>query len=296
MTSLLHTPWQALRRVTSAMPNHKAVFGTACRDFAIKLQMTDPLSGGEGVTDGEKRRGSTTSTLNISSPAALYSLIRRLRQIFSRMQVKPSRRYCADSRAHDIDMGRSIKDSFRFGGDIFFLQRRRIKRRQPRIAALCDVSASMIQYAGFTVPLMFAISRSSRFSDVFVCAGGLEPVTEFFRHHQNYLLAVKELLRETTQVGGGTRLDKAFYQLMHNSDTVLSSAHCVLIVSDAETVDPEASIRAIKALSTKVRRIVWLNTQRRHRWNKEMTRDLKRYCHMEECVSLQQTVKILRRI
>ena len=228
------------------------------------------------------------------SPVDLPNLIHRLRRVFSHMQFRLSRRYRGDPRGRALDMGKSIRNSFRFGGELFFIRRRRKKRRQPQVVVLCDVSASMIQYAGFTVPLLFAIARSARNSDAFVCAGDLEPVTEYFRQNQGFSAAVEKLLQETVQVGRGTQLGHAFRQLLHQPELSLNSSSCLLIISDAETVEPEASALALKALSGRVRRIIWLNTQRRDQWNRDVTRDFRRYCHMEECTSLQRTIQLIK--
>ena len=242
--------------------------------------------------DRQLRKPAAGGLENIS-PADLPELIRRLRRLFARMRFKPSRRYRSDPRARLIDMGKSIHQSFRFGGELFQLGFRRKKRRQPRLVVLCDVSASMLGSVGFTVPLLFAIAQSTKKISAFVCAGGLEPVTEYFRQNRDFFTAVDKLLLETSQVGRGTQLDQVFHQLLLQLDLRLSSSDCLLIVSDAETVAPEASAQALKDLASRVRRVVWLNTQRRALWNQPVTRNLRRYCRMEECSSLRHTLRVL---
>jgi uncharacterized protein len=67
-----------------------------------------------------------------------------------------------------------------------------------------------------------------------------------------------------------------------------------LVVSDAETVGQDFAIRELGHIASKVKKLVWLNTQPRSQWNeKEIIPALRRYCRMEECTTLAKVVKIL---
>jgi hypothetical protein len=282
--------------VAVAKPNHKAIFGIACRDFALQLQQGAPQSGGEGTHEERTRRPATPPELERINPADLPDIIRRLRRVFRNLRVIPSRRSKNDPSAQVLDVRKSILRSLRYGGDWIPFAFRRRKLRQPNLVVLCDVSASMIQHVGFTVPLLFALSHSTAKINAFVCAGDLEPVTAYFKQTLDFASAVERLLQETTQVGRGTQLARSFQQLLQQPDIRLTSSTCLIVVSDAETIEPDECVRALKRLAGRVRKVLWLNTQRRGLWNKAVVGELRRHCSMEVCTSLNHTIRCLNRL
>ena len=292
----MQTPWQLLKRVAVAKPNHQAVFGIACRNFAIQLRQGAPQSGGEGTGDGQHDRKTTAPAIERIDPSTLPALIHRLRRVFRNMRCVTSRRSQNDSKAHMIDMRRSILRSLRYGGEWTPLAFRRKKLRQPHLLVMCDVSASMVQHAGFTMPLLFALSHSAVKLDAFVCAGDLEPVTTYFKQTENYYEAVDKLLAKTMQVGRGTQLALAFQHLSQQAKFRLTSASCLIVVSDAETIEPAECRKALKQVAARVRKVFWLNPQRREQWNNEIVAELRRYCDMEVCTSINQTIRFLNRL
>jgi uncharacterized protein with von Willebrand factor type A (vWA) domain len=292
----LQTPWQFLKRVAVAKPNHQAVFGIACRDFAIQLRQGAPQTGGEGTSEEQRLRKTTVPGIERIDPAELPALIRRLRRVFRNLQFVPARRSQNDPKPHMLDMRRSILRSLRYGGEWTPLAFRRKKLRQPHLIVMCDVSASMIQHAGFTMPLLFALSHSTAKIDAFVCAGDLEPVTNYFKQTEDYYAAVDKVLADTMQVGRGTQLARSFQHLAQQAKFRLTSASCLLVVSDAETIEPSECSKALKQVAARVRKVFWLNPQRREQWNNEIIRDLCRYCDMEVCTSLNQTIRFLNRL
>lgn len=279
-----------------ARPNHKAVFGIACRDFALQLHQGASKSGGEGTHEDRNRSQATPAEIERINPADLPGVIRRLRRVFRNLQVVPSRRIKTDPVARVVDLRKSILRSLRFGGDWIPFSFRRRKLRQPNLIVLCDVSASMIQHAGFTVPLLFALSHSTANISAFVCAGDLEPVTSYFKQTLDFSKAVGRLLQETTQVGRGTRLARSFQHLLQQQDVRLNSSTCLVVVSDAETIEPDECVKALKQVAAKVRKVLWLNTQKRNLWNKAVVGELRRYCDMEVCTSLTQTIRCLNKL
>ncbi len=296
VTAFLRIPWQFLKRVAVAKPNHKAIFGTACRDFALQLKQGAPQSGGEGTHEERTRRHMKPAELERINPADLPGIIRRLRRVFRNLRVVPSRRSKMDPTARMLDVRKSILRSLRYGGDWIPFAFRRRKLRQPNLVVLCDVSASMIQHVGFTVPLLFALSHSTAKVNAFVCAGDLEPVTGYFKQTSDFASAVDRLLQETTQVGRGTQLARSFQQLLQQPDIRLASSTCLIVVSDAETIEPDECVRMLKRLAGRVRKVLWLNTQSRDLWNRAVVGELRRHCGMEICTSLNQTIRCLNRL
>lgn len=279
----------------SAKPNEKAVFGSACRDMLAQLELPKAMSGAEGESGGQAGRPLTRRELDHISPVDFPFLVERIRRLLSRLEMRSSRRQKPVHRSSWIDVKRSARRSFRFGGAMFALGFKRLRLRQPHVVILCDVSASMIRHVRFMLPLMFAMSRLAKDTRVFVCAGGLEEVTDLFRQNNDFQQATDWLLQQTTQVGRGTNLGQAFSALRSEVPRVLSSSTCLLVVSDAETVGPDLAVQEVRHIAGRIKKLVWLNTQPRRQWHEnKIIPSLRRYTRMEECTTLARTVKILQ--
>ena len=295
----METPWKTLKPILAAKPNEKALFGSACRDLLGQLDMpqVEAEAGAEGEGGGKSGKSLSHRDLDAMTPADFPFLVERIRRLLNRLEMRQSRRQRQVHRSRWIDVKRSVRQSFRYGGAMFALGFRRPRLRQPRIVIVCDVSASMIRHIRFTLPLLFGMSRMAKATRAFVCAGGLEEVTELFRHERDFQKATEWMLRQTTQVGRGTNLGQAFQSLRSEFPETLNASTCLLVVSDAETVDPELAVRELRHLAGRVKKLVWLNTQPRRQWHEnKWIPTLRRYARMEECTTLAKTVRILQSI
>ncbi len=260
-----------------------------------QLDLPPNLSGEEGEGGGQAGRPLSRRELEYISPVDFPFLVERIRRLLNRMEMRTSRRQRQTHRSQWIDVQRSVRRSLRYGGAMFALGFRRPRLRQPSIVIVCDVSASMIRHVRFTLPLLFGMSRMAKATRAFVCAAGLEEVTDFFRHETDFQQVADWVLRQTSQVGRGTNLGQAFHTLRSEFSNALSASTCLLVVSDAETVEPEFALREVRHLAGRVKKLVWLNTQPRRQWHEnKLIPALRRYSQMEECTTLAKTVRILK--
>ena len=288
-------PLKVAKTILMAKPEEKAMFGSVCQDFLAQMELPHaPIAGG-GEGGGHAGRPLNQRELEYTSPLDFPFLVERIRRLINRLEMRPSRRQKQTHRSRWIDVKRTAVRSFRFGGAMFALSFRRPRLRRPRIVILCDVSSSMIRHIQFTLPLLFGLSRTAKTNRAFVCAGGLEEVTELFRQNSDFQQVRDWLLQRTTQVGRGTNLGQAFRALRTEFSEALTAATCLLVVSDAETVDPDFAIRELGHIAGKVKKVVWLNTQARSHWHeKKIVSALRRFSRMEECTTLAKAVKILQ--
>lgn len=288
-------PLKVIKTILNAKPEEKAMFGSVCQDFLAQLELPHAPFGGGGEGGGHAGRPLSHRELEYTSPLDFPFLVERIRKLLNRLEMRPSRRQRPTRRSQWIDVKRSVRRSFRFGGAMFALGFRRLRLRRPRVVILCDVSASMIRHIPFTLPLLFGMSQTAKTNRAFVCAGGLEEVTDLFRQKSDFEQVKNWLLRQTTQVGRGTNLGKAFQALRSEFPGALGTSTCLLVVSDAETVDPDFATRELGHIAGQVKKLVWLNTQPRSQWReKELIPALRRFSRLEECTTLAKAVKILQ--
>ena len=289
----------AIKSVFTTKADDKAMFGSVCRDCLAQFEPQQPSEGlgGDGGGEGGGSAGHPPGrqTWAYRTPEDFPLLVERIRRLVNRLEMRPSRRLQQTRRSRLIDLKRSARRSFRFGGAMFSLSCLRPRLRRPQIVILCDVSVSMVRHIRLTLPLLFGMAQSAKTTRAFVCAGGLEEVTDMFRQGADFRLAADWMLQHTTQVGRGTNLGMAFHALRAESLGALGTSTCLLVVSDAETVDPGFALRELRHIASRVKKVVWLNTQPRHRWpaNRYIP-SMRRLLRMEECSTLERAIHILR--
>ncbi|PON16615.1 hypothetical protein C2W62_17545 [Candidatus Entotheonella serta] len=89
-------------------------------------------------------------------------LIRAKRLIASmarQMATVLSQRKKARTRAHGIDGGRTMRQSLRYGGEVFDLKRRGPKVGKTKMVVLCDISGSMNVYTQFLLQFLYGVQN-----------------------------------------------------------------------------------------------------------------------------------------
>ncbi|WP_371361429.1 hypothetical protein SRRS_28420 [Sporomusa rhizae] len=217
-----------------------------------------------------------------------------IKRLAFRLTTRISRRFRMTGRRKLIDIRNSIRRNMRYGGIMISLKYKTKKIHKPNIVVVCDVSASMTKYVRFTLPLLFGLSSVVKNIDSFIFANDLEKVTHSFHRSDDFSQFTEELITSSTQMGQGTNLFIALTSLEEQYKKLLSPSTLLFIISDANTLAPLETAGELSILAKKVKRILWLNTQPKERWNQNSSIPLFRnYCTMFECYSLAHLTKIL---
>lgn len=219
------------------------------------------------------------------------ALIKRLAH---RLTTRISRRFRMTGQRKLIDIRQSIRRNMRYGGTMIALKYKTKKIHKPNVVAICDVSASMTKYVRFTLPLLFGLSNVIKNIESFIFANDLEHVTDYFKRNGDFAQITEQLMTGSTQMGQGTNLFIALSRLEEDYKQLLSTSTLLFIISDANTLAPLEAAGQLAIISKKVKRILWLNTQPRERWNQNSAIPLfNKHCTMFECYSLAHLIKIL---
>jgi uncharacterized protein with von Willebrand factor type A (vWA) domain len=176
--------------------------------------------------------------------------------------ARPPRRSrrLAPARAGSPDLRRTLRRSFRNGGDPAERAWRRRQPRPRRLVLLLDVSASMADYARALVLFAHAVVRSDPRCEVFCFGTRLTRLTPVLaaRVPDDALAAVAGLARDRS---AGTRIGeslKSFLDEYGHRGTARGAV--VVILSDGlETGDPSLLAEQAARLGRLAHRIVWLN-------------------------------------
>ncbi|HEY2264944.1 MAG TPA: VWA domain-containing protein [Streptosporangiaceae bacterium] len=171
----------------------------------------------------------------------------------------PGRRLVTGPSGEIVDVRASLRHNLRFGEELLLLQRVSQRRDQPRIAVLCDVSASMMPHASLFLAFVHSLARLVRRAEAAVFNVDLAVVTGVFRS-TTLPQALRWMDHQQTVLAGGTRIGHCLHRFSRHLETcsVTGPASIALILSDGWDVGDADLLRdGMRRLRSQVGRIIW---------------------------------------
>jgi uncharacterized protein with von Willebrand factor type A (vWA) domain len=177
----------------------------------------------------------------------------------------PSRRTrrLEPSRAGRPDLRRTLRRSFRTGGEPLELARRARRPRPRRLVLLLDVSGSMDAYSRALVLFAHAALRGHPRWDAFCFGTRLTRVTRALAGADPDE-ALRRAAAEVVDWDGGTRIGESLKRFLdaYGHGGLARGAVVVLCSDGLEVGDPELLAEQMARLSRLAHRVVWLNPLR----------------------------------
>lgn len=262
---------------------------------AIKDKLSDTYA---SLAPGSGARSDEDSILFTDmkkiSDKDLPRVILFIKKLSRRLATRISRRYLKRRRRGRLDIRRTIRRNISFGGAMIDLKFHSRKVQKPRIILICDVSGSMARYAIFVIQFIYGLSNVVRGIESFIFSEDIERVTPYFKKGAGFASTMSSLVEKSSQWGLGTNLYESLETFLEKHRRLLSPSVFVLIVSDAQTVQPLKAAADLKEIRSRVKDIIWLNTMPREDWRWALGIDeFQKYCRMFECSTLDQLNKVL---
>jgi len=164
------------------------------------------------------------------------------------------------ARAGAPDLGRTLRRSFRTGGEPVERVWRGRRRRQRRLVLLLDVSGSMADYSRALVMFAHAALRADRRWEAFCFGTRLTRVTKALRT-ADHDEALRCAAAEVVDWDGGTRIGESLKRFLDDfGHSGMARGAVVVFCSDGlEVGDPEMLAEQMARLSRLAYRVVWLN-------------------------------------
>ncbi len=154
------------------------------------------------------------------------------------------------------DLRRTLRHSFRTGGEPLDRAWRRRRRRQRKLVLLLDVSGSMADYSRALVLFAHAALRADARWEAYCFGTRLTRVTRALARADTDE-ALRRAAEEVVDWNGGTRIGESLHALIR---TNVARGAVVVICSDGLDVGkPELLREAMTRLSRLAYRVVWLN-------------------------------------
>ena len=222
-------------------------------------------------------------------------VIRLIRRLSQRLASQVTRRYRAARRRGGLDMRSTLRRNLRYGGVLVERSYRSRRKGRLKIILLCDISGSMLKYTEFIWQFVYGLASAVNGMKNFAFGETLIPLTGKFKKGQTFEEMVKEALNVSgKEWGGGTNLGKALEALQKNFPAFLSKQTLLLIVSDAQTLEPDKAATLLGEIRRHVRQVLWLNTLPERRWlETPHVKAFLPFCEMYECYTLGHLTQIL---
>ncbi|MGC8801538.1 MAG: vWA domain-containing protein [Chloroflexus sp.] len=188
---------------------------------------------------------------------ACKELIRRMEW---RIQPRRTRRRRPARAGRLLDMRRTLRQSWRFGGEPLTLSWRDIRTEPRPLVLICDISGSMERYSRILLQFAHAISAGLGDVETFVFGTRLTRITRQLRH-KDIDDAIDAVSKHVVDWSGGTRIGEAIKEFNFRwGRRVLGRSPVVVLISDGwDRGDPELLAREMDRLQRSCHRLIWLN-------------------------------------
>jgi uncharacterized protein with von Willebrand factor type A (vWA) domain len=186
----------------------------------------------------------------------LAALLARLRLSVPRRRT----RRLAPSRAGVPDLRRTLRRSFRTGGEPLERRFRARRRRRRRLVLVLDVSGSMADYSRALLVFAHAALRADRSWEAFCFGTRLTRVTRALGASRPDE-AIERAAAEVVDWNGGTRIGESLKGLLdeYGHRGLVRGAVVVLCSDGLEVGDPELLAEQMARLQRLAYRVIWLN-------------------------------------
>jgi uncharacterized protein len=177
-----------------------------------------------------------------------------------------TRRYRPHVTRGKIDLQATMRAMVRNGGELTGLRRRVIKRRQPPLVILADVSGSMHRYTRMFLYFLHAIARERPRIHVLLFGTRLTNVTRQLKH-RDVDVAINQVASRVVDWAGGTRIYSSLREFnLRWSRRLLGQSASVLLITDGLDRESEDGLSDEMArLHRSCKQLIWLNPLLRYK-------------------------------
>src|SRR6516164_325077 len=226
-------------------------------DDKLKKEREIELDARMTVSDREVLQKKDFAQMTSAETAAAKEAMRRL--VLPLAEVR-TRRLAPHRRGHLIDVRRTLRASFKGGGDFIDLRFIGPKSKPPQIVALLDISGSMSQYSRLFLHFLHGLTDARKRVSTFLFGTRLTNVTRALRERDpdDALAACSASVPDWS---GGTRIASSLHAFnKYWARRVLAQGAIVLLITDGLERDTDETLAfEIDRLHRSCRRLVWLN-------------------------------------
>jgi hypothetical protein len=163
---------------------------------------------------------------------------------------------------------------------------------------VCDVSASVAQFALFTLMLVIGLRDHFDKVRVFTFIDHVHEVTDLFTRGADVAQAMHELRNSPGHEVAWRRTDygRTFTELTDQHSDAFGARTSLLILGDARSNYLNPEVEALRVITRSVKRSWWLNPEGREHWGSldSLAPHYDKVVRMKECRNLRQLGEFVR--
>jgi len=194
------------------------------------------------------------------TPQEIEAVKGMMRQITIRLGERRTRRK-RPGNGHSIDLRRTIRNSYSYGGEVLIWAKRESKFKPRPLVIIADISGSMERYTRLLLHFIYGLSHSLHQPvEAFVFGTRLTRITRQLGD-RDIDQALKGVSQAVVDWAGGTRIGESLKDFNFNwGRRVLGHGAVVLIISDGwDRGDMDILEREMARLQRSCYRLIWLN-------------------------------------
>jgi uncharacterized protein with von Willebrand factor type A (vWA) domain len=194
------------------------------------------------------------------SPQEIEAVKDMMRQLTLRLGERRTRRK-RPGNGHSIDLRRTLRNSYSYGGEVLIWARRESKFKLRPLVIIADISGSMERYTRLLLHFIYGLSHSLHQPvEAFVFGTRLTRITRQLRN-RDIDQALMGVSLAVLDWAGGTRIGESLKDFNFNwGRRVLGHGAVVLIISDGwDRGDMDVLEREMARLQRSCYRLIWLN-------------------------------------
>jgi uncharacterized protein len=194
------------------------------------------------------------------SPQEIEAVKIMMRQLTLRLGERRTRRK-RPGNGYSIDLRRTLRNSYSYGGEILIWARRESKSKPRPLVIIADISGSMERYTRLLLHFIYGLSHSLHQPvEAFVFGTRLTRITRQLRN-RDIDQSLQGISQAVQDWAGGTRTGESLKDFNFNwGRRVLGHGAVVLIISDGwDRGDIDLLKREMARLQRNCYRLIWLN-------------------------------------
>jgi uncharacterized protein len=185
------------------------------------------------------------------------------RKLAARVAAKRRRR-----RRGRLDVRRTVRRSLQYGGVPVEPAFRARHATRPDLFVLADVSGSVVEFAEFTLSLLYAMSRELGRLRSFAFVDGIDELTGLLAESERGLdLRATFARAQVVADDGHSHYGQVLERFTERYGTEVDSRSTLIVMGDARANYRDPGVEALRQLRARARRVYWLNPEPRREWD-----------------------------
>jgi uncharacterized protein with von Willebrand factor type A (vWA) domain len=225
-------------------------------------------SGAQGAAELYRERQLDDVDFLGASTTQLDQLRQAVRPLARKLAARVAAKHRRQQRRGRLDVRRTVRHSLQYGGVPVEPAFRARRATRPDLFVLADVSGSVVEFAEFTLSLLYAMSRELGRLRSFAFVDGIDELTGLLAASERGLDLRATFARAQVVAGDGhSHYGQVLERFADRWGADVDARTTLIAMGDARGNYRDPGVETLRQLRARSRRLYWLNPEPRHQWD-----------------------------